>query len=380
MKIVVAPDSFKENLTAKEVAEIIEEGIKRVFPQAKVIRIPLADGGEGTVEAMVEARGGKIVLQKVTSPLGEKIKGRFGILDDGFTGIVEMAQASGFSLVPRPQRNPLLTTTYGTGELIKAALDRGCQRIIVGVGGSATVDGGAGMAQALGAKLLNRPGKQIAFGGGNLGEIVSIDMSSFDSRVKNTKVLVASDVDNPLCGPKGAASVYGPQKGATPEMVKILEKNLAHFAMMIKKYLNKEVKDIPGAGAAGGLGAGLIAFLGAEPRSGIKLMIEASRLEERIKGADLVISGEGRIDEQTAYGKAPIGVAEIAEREKVPVIIMGGEIRGDVKALYERGVDAVVSCIDRILPLAEAMKEARQNLRQATERAMRLIKIGCLLE
>ncbi len=380
MKIVVAPDSFKESLTAKEVAETIEEGIKKVFPQAKVIRIPLADGGEGTVEAMVEARGGKILLQEVTSPLGGKIKGRFGILDDGFTGIVEMAQASGLSLVPRPQRNPLLTTTYGTGELIKAALDRGCRRIIVGVGGSATVDGGAGMAQALGAKLLNRAGKQIAFGGGNLGEIVSIDMSSFDSRVKNTKVLVASDVDNPLCGPKGAASVYGPQKGATPEMVKILEKNLTHFAMMIKKYLNKEVKDIPGAGAAGGLGAGLIAFLGAELRSGIKLMIEASRLEERIKGADLVISGEGRIDEQTAYGKAPIGVAEIAEREKVPVIIMGGEIRGDVKALYERGVDAVVSCVDRILPLAEAMKEARQNLRQATERAMRLIKIGCLLE
>lgn len=380
MKIVVAPDSFKESLTAKEVAEVIEEGIKRVFPQAEVTKVPLADGGEGTVEAMVEARGGKIILQEVTSPLGERIKGHFGILDDGFTGIVEMAQASGLSLVPHSGRNPLLTTTYGTGELIKASLDRGCQRIIVGIGGSATVDGGAGMAQALGAKLLNRAGEQIAFGGGNLGEIVRIDMSSFDSRVENTKILVASDVDNPLCGPKGAARVYGPQKGATPEMVKILEKNLAHFAMMIKKYLNKEVKDIPGAGAAGGLGAGLIAFLGAELTPGIKLIIEASRLEERIKGTDLVISGEGRIDEQTMYGKTPVGVAEIADAEKIPVIIMGGEIRGDVKALYERGVDAVVSCVDRILPLAEAMKEARQSLRQATEQAMRLIKIGCLLK
>lgn len=234
MKIVVAPDSFKESLTAKEVAEVIEEGIKRVFPQAEVTKVPLADGGEGTVEAMVEARGGKIILQEVTSPLGERIKGHFGILDDGFTGIVEMAQASGLSLVPHSGRNPLLTTTYGTGELIKASLDRGCQRIIVGIGGSATVDGGAGMAQALGAELLNRAGEQIAFGGGNLGEIARIDMSSFDSRVKNTKILVASDVDNPLCGPKGAARVYGPQKGATPEMVKILEKNLAHFAMMIK--------------------------------------------------------------------------------------------------------------------------------------------------
>ncbi len=376
MKIVVAPDSFKESLRAKEVAEIIEEGIKRVFPQAEVIKIPLADGGEGTVEAILEARGGKVISQEVTSPLGERIKAHFGILDDGFTGIVEMAQASGLSLVPQSQRNPLLTTTYGTGELIKAALDRGCKRIIVGIGGSATVDGGAGMVQALGAKLLNGKGKQISFGGGSLGEIVSIDMSPLDYRVKNTEVLVASDVDNPLCGPKGAARVYGPQKGTTPEMVKTLEKNLAHFAMMIKKYLNKEVKNIPGAGAAGGLGAGLIAFLGAELRPGIKLMIEASRLEERIKGADLVISGEGRIDEQTVYGKTPVGVAEMAKKEKIPVIIIGGEIRGDVEALYERGVDAVVSCIDRILPRAEAMKEARKTLRQATERAMRLIKIG----
>ncbi len=376
MKIVVAPDSFKESLRAKEVAEIIEEGIKRVFPQVEVIKVPLADGGEGTIEAILEARGGKVISQEVASPLGERIKAHFGILDDGFTGIVEMAQASGLSLVPQPQRNPLLTTTYGTGELIKATLDRGCKRIIVGIGGSATVDGGAGMVQALGANLLNGKGKQISFGGGSLGEIVSIDMSSLDSRVKNTEVLVASDVDNPLCGPKGAARVYGPQKGATPEMVKTLEKNLAHFAMMIKKYLNKEVKNIPGAGAAGGLGAGLIAFLGAELRPGIKLMIEASRLEERIKGADLVISGEGRIDEQTVYGKTPVGVAEMAKKEKIPVIIIGGEIRGDVEALYERGVDAVVSCIDRILPRAEAMKEAKETLRQATERAMRLIKIG----
>ena len=376
MKIVVAPDSFKESLRAKEVAEIIEEGIKRVFPQVEVIKVPLADGGEGTIEAILEARGGKVISQEVASPLGERIKAHFGILDDGFTGIVEMAQASGLSLVPQSQRNPLLTTTYGTGELIKAALDRGCKRIIVGIGGSATVDGGAGMVQALGANLLNGKGKQISFGGGSLGEIVSIDMSSLDSRVKNTEVLVASDVDNPLCGPKGAARVYGPQKGATPEMVKTLEKNLAHFAMMIKKYLNKEVKNIPGAGAAGGLGAGLIAFLGAELRPGIKLMIEASRLEERIKGADLVISGEGRIDEQTVYGKTPVGVAEMAKKEKIPVIIIGGEIRGDVEALYERGVDAVVSCIDRILPRAEAMKEAKETLRQATERAMRLIKIG----
>jgi len=327
---------------------------------------------------LVEARRGKIIKKKVTSPLGKKIDAYFGILEDELTAVVEMAQASGLSLVPPEKRNPLFTTTYGTGELIKEALDRGCRKIIVGIGGSATVDGGAGMAQALGAKLLDREGKEVSPGGGSLGEIINIDMKKFDARIAEVEVIVASDVDNPLCGPRGAARVYGPQKGATPEMVEILDRNLAHFARMIKKFLGKEVADVPGAGAAGGLGAGLIAFLGAKLKSGINLMIDASYLEEKLKDADLVISGEGRIDEQTAYGKAPMGVTQRAKKKDIPVILIGGEIRGDSKILYKKGVDALISSVDRVSSLSEVIKNSRQALMDASERAMRLVKIGCL--
>jgi len=239
MKIVVAPDSFKESLKAKEVALAIEEGIRKVFPKAQVVKVPLADGGEGMVEVLVEARKGKIIKKRVTSPLGRRIDAHFGILEDGLTAVVEMAQASGLWLVPEKERNPLITTTYGTGELIKEALDRGCRKIIVGIGGSATVDGGAGMAQALGARLLDKEGSEVSLGGGSLAKIVYVDMEKFDRRVAEVKVLVASDVNNPLCGPRGAARVYGPQKGATPDMVEILDKNLAHFARMIEKFVPK---------------------------------------------------------------------------------------------------------------------------------------------
>jgi glycerate kinase len=258
-------------------------------------------------------------------------------------------------------------------------LDRGCRKIIVGIGGSATVDGGAGMAQALGAKLLDKRGNEVSLGGGSLEKIVDINMEKFDARIAGIEVIVASDVDNPLCGSEGAAKVYGPQKGATPEMVDILDRNLAHFARMIKKFLGKEVADIPGAGAAGGLGAGLIAFLGAKLEPGIDLMIDASNLEEKLKGADLVISGEGRIDEQTAYGKTPMGVAERAKKENIPVILIGGEIRIGGKILYEKGVDALISSVDRVSSLSEVMKNSRRALMEASERAMRLVKIGCLL-
>lgn len=379
MKIVIAPDSFKESLTAKEVAELIEEGIKRVFPRAEVVKVPLSDGGEGTVEALIEARGGEFVHKKVTSPLGEKIEAYFGILADGITAVIEMAQASGLPLVPEEKRNPLIATTYGTGELIKEALRRGCKKIIIGVGGSATVDGGAGMAQALGAKLLNEAGKEIPFGGGSLGEIVRIEMNEFHPMVKDVEVIVASDVNNLLCGEKGAAKVYGPQKGATSEMVEILDKNLSHFAYMIEKFLNKRVKDIAGSGAAGGLGAGLIAFLGAKLKSGGELIIELSHLKERMKGADLVISGEGRIDEQTMYGKTPIGVARVARKENIPVILIGGEIRGDVSGLYEEGVSALMSSIEQVSSLSQVLKNSKSSLIKASERAMRLVKIGCFL-
>lgn len=378
MKIVVAPDSFKESLKAKEVALAIEEGIRKVFPKAQVVKVPLADGGEGMVEVLVEARKGKIIKKRVTSPLGRKIDAHFGILENGLTAVVEMAQASGLWLVPEEERNPLITTTYGTGELIKEALDRGCRKIIVGIGGSATVDGGAGMAQALGARLLDKERSEVSFGGGSLAKIVYVDMEKFDRRVTGVEVLVASDVNNPLCGPRGAARVYGPQKGATPDMVEILDKNLAHFARMIEKYLGREVADIPGAGAAGGLGAGLIAFLEAELKSGVELIMDLSDLEEKFKGADLVISGEGRIDEQTAYGKVPIGVTERAKKKNIPVILLGGEVRGNTRVLYEKGVDALISSVDRVSSLPEILKNARQTLIDASEGAMRLVKIGCL--
>ena len=379
LKIVIAPDSFKESMGAKEVGLTIEKGVRRVFPQAEIIKVPMADGGEGTVESLMEARNGKIVEIEATSPLGKKICAYFGFIEDELTAIVEMAQASGLSLIPVGERNPLCATSYGTGELIGAALDRGCRKIIVGIGGSATVDGGAGMSQALGVRLLDKRGNEVSFGGGSLGEIVDINMEKFDARIADIEVVVASDVDNPLCGPEGAARVYGPQKGATPEMVDILNRNLAHFARMIKKFLGKGVADTPGAGAAGGLGAGLIAFLGAKIEPGIDLIIDASNLEEKLKGADLVISGEGRIDEQTAYGKTPMGVAERAKKENVPVILIGGETRIGSNVLYEKGVDALVSCVDRVSSPSEVMKNSRQALMDASERALRLVKIGCLL-
>ena len=378
MRILVAPDSFKGTLKAKEVAEVIEKGIRKVFPEAKVIKVPLADGGEGTVEALVGAVGGRILTREVTSPLGEKIEASFGILSEGATAVIEMAQASGLSLVPPRKRNPLITTTFGTGELIKAALDEGCKKIIIGIGGSATIDGGVGMAQALGAQFLDREGKEIGFGGGSLGEIVSINMEHFDPRVKKVKVVVASDVNNPLCGEKGAAKVYGPQKGADEKMVKILEDNMAHFAQMIKKFLGKDVRDIPGAGAAGGLGAGLIAFMDAEIKSGAEIIMEASHLEEKMKGVDLVISGEGRIDEQTLYGKVPLRVLKIAKKRNIPLVLIGGEVK-EKGILYKEGVSAIVSCVDQILSLDKALKNARTNLMNASEQTMRLIKLGCFL-
>ena len=269
MKIVVAPDSFKGSLTAVEVSDAIAQGVREIFPEAEIVKIPMADGGDGTVQCLVNATGGKILREKVTGPLGDEVWASYGILGDKKTAVIEMAEASGLTLVPGNKRNPLITTTYGTGQLIKSALDRGCRKMIIGIGGSATNDGGAGMVQALGAKLLDKDREEIGFGGGELKKLNRIDISNLDNRLSDTKVLVASDVNNPLCGPKGASRIYGPQKGATPEMIKKLDESLAHFAKLVKRDLHKDIKDIPGAGAAGGLGAGLIAFLNAELKSGI---------------------------------------------------------------------------------------------------------------
>jgi len=353
MKIVVAPDSFKGSLTAVEVSDAIEQGIREIFPEAEIVKIPMADGGDGTVQCLVNATGGEILREKVKGPLGGEVLASYGILGDKKTAVIEMAEASGLTLVPENQRNPLITTTYGTGQLIKAALDQGCRKMIIGIGGSATNDGGTGMLQALGAKLLNQEGKEIGFGGGELKKVFRIDTKCLDNRLSETEVLIASDVSNPLCGPKGAARIYGPQKGATPEVIKELDESLAYFAEIIKRDLNKDVKDIPGAGAAGGLGASLIAFLNAELRPGIDIVIEIVKLEQAIKGADLVITGEGKIDSQTIYGKAPIGVARIAKKYNIPVIAVAAIIGDDADIVHQYGINTLIKISEPPTSLAE---------------------------
>lgn len=375
MKIVIAPDSFKGCLTALEVADAIEKGIRRVMPEAQIVKVPMADGGEGTVQALVDATGGQIIAQNVCDPLGNQIEANFGILGDGKTAVIEMAAASGLPLVPMDKRNPMITTTYGTGELIRAALDRGCGKLIVGIGGSATVDGGAGMAQALGVRLLDNGGHDIPRGGGGLEHLDHIDISQLDSRIAKTDTMVACDVDNPLVGPRGGPAVYGPQKGAIPEMVRKLDEYLDRYAHIIKRDLGVDVKEVPGAGAAGGLGAGLMAFLNAQLRSGVSIVIEASGLEKCLQGADIVITGEGRIDRQTIYGKTPIGVARAAKKFGLPVIGIAGGIDDGASVVYENGIDALMSIISQPMSLETAIEHARELLADAAERAIRLTQI-----
>ncbi|MDC5856787.1 glycerate kinase [Vibrio europaeus] len=362
MKIVIAPDSYKESLTAMEVATAIENGFKKVMPDAEFVKLPMADGGEGTVQSLVDATGGRIVTATVTGPLGQPVEGFYGLLGDGSTAVIEMAAASGLHLVEPAKRNPLLTTTYGTGELIKAALDAGVKHIIVGIGGSATNDGGIGMAQALGARLQDEQGVDLAYGGGALEKLASIDLSGLDSRLADVKLEVACDVDNPLCGPKGASHIFGPQKGATPEMVEQLDSNLAHYAEVIRQTNGKEVIDQAGAGAAGGLGAALLGLFDASLRPGISIVMDAVNLAEVVKDADVVITGEGRIDSQTIHGKTPIGVARTAKQYDLPVIGIAGSIAQDCHVVHEHGIDAVYSVVLGATDLPTALKEAAFNV------------------
>lgn len=370
MKIIIAPDSFKGSLSALDVAEAINQGVEELFPDATIVKIPLADGGEGTVQCMVDATGGEIRKEKVYGPLGDEVFASYGILGDRKTAVIEMAEASGLTLIPKNKRDPLVTTTYGTGQLIQAALNQNCRKMIIGIGGSATNDGGAGMAQALGVKLLDREGKEIGWGGRELQRIERIDLESIDPRIKTTQVLVASDVTNPLCGPRGASHVYGPQKGATPEMVEELDKALHHFALIIKRDLGKEVSDIPGAGAAGGLGAGLIAFLNAEIKPGIEVVMKAVRLEENLKHADLVITGEGKIDRQTIYGKAPIGVAKIAKKYNIPVVAIAAILSDDAQVVYQHGIDILVKVSDPPMSLTETRENKMQLIKKRIRQAL----------
>ncbi len=376
MKIVIAPQGFKGNLSALQVAQAIVSGIKRVLPDAVTTIKPMADGGEGTVQALVDATGGKIMTKEVTGPLGGRVTAHWGLLSDKVTGVIEMAAASGLPLVPPEKRNPLVATTYGTGELILAALESGCRKLIIGIGGSATNDGGAGMAQALGARLLDSTGADLPSGGAALANLEHIDVNNLDSRLADCEVLLACDVTNPLCGAQGASAVYGPQKGATPQVVAQLDAALAHYADVIQRDLGVKVKDIPGAGAAGGLGAGLIVFLKAKVIPGIDVVIQASGLVESLKDADLVFTAEGKIDSQTAYGKVPTGVARKAKEFGLPVIAIAGEVADDYRVVYQHGIDAVLSIAPGPISLSQSMAEAERLVTDTAERAIRLFLCG----
>ncbi len=372
MKIIVAPDKFKGSMSATEAAELIEAGIKSVIPGVEIYKFPLSDGGEGLVESLAGKPGGTTKTLSVTGPLGKPVDAEMGLIDGGKTGIIEMAAASGLALVPENERDPFITTTYGTGELILAALDRGCEKLIIGIGGSATNDGGAGMARALGAQFLDRDGHPINEGGGELKRLETIDISGLDPRLEKAQVLVACDVDNPLTGPGGASHVYGPQKGASPDMVKQLDRALENYARVIKKDLGLEVKNIPGAGAAGGLGAGLIAFLQAELLSGIDLVLEALKIEEYLPGCSLLITGEGKLDPQSAYGKAPVGIARRAKNYNVPAIALTGQIEGDLETFHREGLTACFAIADGPLSLEESIQRGPELLKTKTAELIRI--------
>lgn len=375
MKIVIAPDSFKESMTALEAANAIEKGFKKVLPDANYLKIPMADGGEGTVQSLVDATDGKIISKMVTGPLGSPVEAFYGISGDGQTAVIEMAAASGLHLVPKEKRNPLITTTKGTGELMLAAANRGVKNMIIGLGGSATNDGGAGMAQALGANLLDSEGNQVGFGGAALDKVHTIDLTNLDPGLKDITIEAACDVDNPLTGERGASAIFGPQKGATPEMVVELDQNLAHFARVLKSELGKSVNQIPGSGAAGGLGAGLLAFLGAELNRGVDIVIEAVQLEKQMDQATLVITGEGKIDTQTIYGKTPIGVAKTAKKYNIPVIGIAGVIGDNCDIVYEHGIDALFSIVPGSVPLEDVMANAERYTEKQAENIARLVNI-----
>lgn len=376
MKIVIAPDSFKESMTALQAATAMEQGFREIFPDADIVKIPMADGGEGTVQALVDATAGEIVSAQVTGPLGEPVEAFYGLMGGGETAVIEMAAASGIQLVPKEKRNPLIATTRGTGELILAALNRGAKHIIIGIGGSATNDGGAGMAQALGARLLDAEGREIGFGGGELHRLASIDLGGLDARLKDVKIEAACDVDNPLIGPRGASAVFGPQKGATPEMIATLDRNLSHYADVIEQATGLQIKEIPGAGAAGGLGGGLLAFLSAELRRGVEIVLNAVRFEERVQDAALVVTGEGKIDSQTVYGKTPMGVAQAAKKFGIPVIGIAGAVSQDSGVVHEHGIDALFSIVPGIVTWTDALANAEAYIRQTARNIAAVWKLG----
>ncbi|MBU3112448.1 glycerate kinase family protein [Clostridium lacusfryxellense] len=376
MKFMLAPDSFKESMTAKEVADAMERGIKKIIPYAECVKVPMADGGEGTVQSLVDATEGEICKTIVRGPLGDETLAIFGILGDKKIAIIEMASASGLHLVPRKKRNPLLTSTYGTGEIIKAALDLGVNHIIIGIGGSSTNDGGAGMIQALGGKLLTKNNEEINQGGGYLNLLHKIDLSGLDKRLKDTIIEVACDVNNPLTGPNGASYIFGPQKGATSQMVEILDENLKHYAKIIKEQLGLDIESIPGAGAAGGLGAGFLAFLSAKLKKGIDLVTKHTDLKEKMRDVDYVFTGEGSIDGQTLCGKTPMGVALIAKEYNIPVIAFAGRIGDGIEPLYEHGITSIIGILSEAGDIDKALEKGPENVERTCENIARIILLS----
>lgn len=372
---LLAPDSFKESMTAKEVCIAMEKGLRKVYPEAQYIHVPMADGGEGTVQSLVDASGGQLYQKKVAGPLGTPVTAVYGIMGDGSTGVIEMASASGIHHVNQNTRNPLITTTYGTGELIRECIDRGMNKIIIGIGGSATNDGGTGMAEALGVRFLDAEGQPLARGGGDLNRLITIDISLLDPRLQEVQLIVACDVTNPLCGEDGASRVFGPQKGATPEMIQQLDDNLNHYASMIKHQLDQDVAHLPGAGAAGGLGAGLMIFTQAVLQKGIDIVIEYSGLVEKLKQADFVFTGEGGIDSQTTFGKTPYGVARAAQASGKKVIAIAGYIGEGIDTLYDEGIDAIFGIVPGASDLPSLLQAGPHNVERTCENIARILAL-----
>lgn len=376
MRIIVAPDSFKGSVSAVCTASAMEKGIKAVFPEAEVIKVPIADGGEGTVESLVAATNGQMIYQEVVGPLGNVVQAYWGIMGDGETAVIEMAAASGLPLVPKEKQDPRITTTYGTGQLIKAALDSGLKKIIIGIGGSATNDGGSGMAQALGAKFLDGGGQELPYGGGFLVNLHDVDLSGMDKRLTDTVIMVACDVDNPLCGPRGASAVYGPQKGASPEMVVELDAALRNFASKAQQATGKDIVDYPGAGAAGGLGAGLLFFTNAKLQPGVEIVLTNTGFESLVRTAQFVITGEGRTDFQTAFGKAPVGVAKLAKKYNVPTVCLSGGLGPGYEDVLQQGIDGLMSTVPCPMTLDECIEGGAELIEMGAKRLCQMIKVG----
>lgn len=376
MKVLIAIDSFKGSISSINGSEAISLGIKDVYRDAEILTLPLADGGEGTVEALVEATGGQFIRKEVIGPLNEKVEAVYGILGNENTAVIEVAAACGLPLVPDEQRNPFVTTTYGVGELICDAIEKGCREFVIGLGGSATNDAGVGMLQALGFSFLNKSKEKVGLGGKELQHIHSIDITNVHPLLKECTFHVACDVNNPLYGPNGAAHIFAPQKGASPDMVKTLDEGLEHFAQVVSEQLDMDIHHIAGAGAAGGLGAAFAGFLNARLQSGIQLVLDVIKMEENMQGVDFVITGEGKLDGQTSMGKAPLGVAELAHKHGIPVIALAGGITEETAALNELGITSYFSIVTAPMPLEEAMdrRVSFHNLRLTTRQLFRLIQ------